>query len=51
MNKQEAIAFTVVNVSIIILTGTAIWMTGTLWSLLILLFGVSTTSKKENEDE
>lgn len=45
MNAYTAVA--VVNVSLIALTAVAIWLTGSLWAVLILLFCMNTNSKGE----
>jgi len=54
MNTNETIAFIAINLSVIILTGIALWITGSLWSLFILLFmgsfedsSKTTTTQKE----
>lgn len=46
MNAYTAAAL--INISLILLTGFAIYFTGSLWAVLILLFGVSA---KENDKE
>lgn len=50
MNAYTAAAL--INISLVLLTAFAIYFTGSLWSVLILIFGVSAKQKRsKNKDK